>query len=205
MGLEAHVAPLFMIGPMDWEPPDPTEVDAVVLTSANAARYAGPAAGGFLDARCYVVGETTAAAAKEAGFTNPRTGPSDGAALIEIAAGDGVRRALHLCGRDHIPLQHPRLTLIRRTVYAAEPAADLPQGAVDALGEGAIALLHSPRAATAFASLVDAAGLERLSIRIVAISPAAIAAAGAGWKRAESVAAPRDEALLELAAKLCQT
>jgi uroporphyrinogen-III synthase len=205
MGLAARVAPLFTIAPLDWEPPDPAEVDSVLFTSANAARHAGPASGGFLDARCYAVGESTAGAAKEAGFTNLRTGPSDGSALLDIAAAEGAQRALHLCGRDHIPLTHPRLTLIRRLVYAADPAARLPQEAADALGEGAIALLHSPRAAATFAALVDAAGLDRSIIRIAAISPAALASAGTGWKVAESAAAPRDEALLELAAKLCKT
>jgi uroporphyrinogen-III synthase len=205
MGLEARIAPLFTIQPLDWEAPDPTEIQAVLLTSANAARYGGPAVGAFLDLPCYAVGETTAASARDIGFGNVRAGPSDGAALLQMAAGDGVGRALHLCGRDHVPLQHPRLTLVRRVVYAAEPARHLPSEAAEAIGEGAMVLLHSPRAAETFAALADAAGLSRSSIPIAGISETALAAAGGGWKQAEHAASPRDEALLELAAKLCQT
>jgi uroporphyrinogen-III synthase len=190
---------------LDWEPPEPTEVDATFFTSANAARSAGPASGAFLDLPCYAVGEPTALAAREAGFGNVRTGPSDGKALFHLAAEDGVRRALHLCGQHHLPLQHPQLHLIRRLVYAAEPAASLPAEARGALAGGALVLLHSPRAAATFADLVGAEGLDRASIRIAGISPAATAAAGAGWKSAESAVVPRDEALLELAAKLCKT
>src|SRR3546814_10200304 len=51
--------------------------------------------------------------------------------------------ALHLCGRDHIPLSHPRLSIARRIVYASEPAARLPAEAKAALRTGAHALLHS--------------------------------------------------------------
>ena len=40
LGLEPVVAPLFTIRPLAWEPPDPAEFDAVLLTSANAARHA---------------------------------------------------------------------------------------------------------------------------------------------------------------------
>lgn len=116
MGIEARVFPLFTVAPLDWEPPDPAEVGCVLLTSAHAARQAGPAAGAFLDAPCYAVGESTSAAAGEAGFTNIRTGPSDGPALLDTAVADGIERALHLCGRDHILLEHPRMTLIRRIV-----------------------------------------------------------------------------------------
>ena len=205
MGLVCLVAPLFTVRPLDWEPPDPAEVEAVLITSANAARHAGPAIGAFVDLPCYAVGPASALAAREAGFAQVRTGPSDGAALVEIASGDGIARALHLCGTDHEALRHPRLELVERAVYAAEAVATLPAEAVEAIREGALVLLHSPRAAATFAALADAAGLDRSEIAIAAISPAALAAAGEGWKSAESADAPRNEALLELAAKLCQT
>jgi uroporphyrinogen-III synthase len=205
MGLDARIAPLFAVLPLDWEPPDPAEVEATLITSGNAARNAGPAIESFIDLPCYTVGEATAAAAREAGFTQVKTGPSDGAALLELAAADGVTRALHLCGRDRLIMAHSQLELVQRAVYAAEAASSLPPEAAEAVGEGALALIHSPRAGETFAALVDAAGLERRTIAIAAISPAALAAAGGGWELADSAPAPRDEALLELAAKLCQT
>ena len=205
LGLVSLVAPLFTVRPLDWEPPDPAEVEAVLITSANAARHAGPAIGGFVDLPCYAVGPASASAAREAGFAQVRTGPGDGAALAELVAGEGVSRALHLSGAEYVSLQHPRLELVERAVYASEAVPDLPSEAAEAIREEALVLLHSPRAAATFSAHAHAAGLDRSLIAIAAISPAALAAAGDGWKRAESAAAPRDEALLELAAKLCQT
>jgi len=44
---------------------------------------------------------------------------------------------------------------------------------------------------------------DRSSVSVIAISPAAAQAAGDGWALKAVAAAPRDEALLELAVKLC--
>lgn len=199
LGLEPLVAPLFTIEPLDWETPDPAEIDAVLLTSANAPRCAGPAAGAFLDLPCFAVGAATAAAAREAGFANVKIGAADGAAALEMVGAAGAERVLHLCGQHFIPIERDSLQIVRRVVYVARVAPALPGTAAD----GTIVLLHSPRAASTFAALTDAAYRSRLSL--VAISKAAAAAAGSGWASVEIAAEPRDEALLELAAKLCQT
>ena len=204
MGMRSVVAPLFEIRPLSWLPPEPTRFDALMLTSANAPRHAGPGLAGLTALPCYCVGETTAEAARAAGFDNLRIGPSDGDALLEIAADQGVRSLLHLSGRDHVGLTHARVDITRIPVYAAEPFDSLPAAAADALRAGALALLHSPRAARIFAAAVDAAGLDRAAIRIAAISAAAERAAGPGWASSAAAAAPRDQALLELAAKLCK-
>jgi uroporphyrinogen-III synthase len=45
----------------------------------------------------------------------------------------------------------------------------------------------------------------RQSITVVAISQAAADALGNGWERVEVADAPNDEALLALAARLCNT
>lgn len=205
MGLEAVVAPLFEIVPVEWDAADPASVDAVMLTSANAPRQAGPQLAKYAQLPCYAVGEASAAAARDAGFREIHTGSADGAALIDLLAERGVKRALHLCGRDHHPIEHAEVRVMRRTVYAADPIGALPPLTVKALKQGTIALLHSPRAAALFAGLVGGAALDKSSIPIAAISPAALAAAGTGWLLSESADEPRDEALLELAHKLCNT
>jgi uroporphyrinogen-III synthase len=205
LGLDPVVAPLFSVGACAWQAPAPENFDAVMLTSANAARFAGAGLEPFLGLRCYAVGESTGAAARRAGFQDIRTGSSDGKALVQLAIADGVKKLLHLCGRDHTPLDDPRLTTVRRLVYAAHACDALPQPAIDALRANALVLLHSPRAAALFSYLGDAAGLDRGSISIVAISQAAANAAGLGWKKCRVSRSPRDHALLELAAKLCQT
>lgn len=201
LGLEAVTAPLFRLRALSWTPPDPESVDAVLLTSANAARLAGDGLRPFFGLSLFAVGEATAAAA--AGFSRVHVGPGGGAALVEQVARAGLSRVLHPCGRDHVPLRHPRLAITRRPVYAAEEVDALPAAARAALVGGAVALLHSPRAASLFARLVDEAGLARGRMAIAAISAAAAAAAGPGWKSIAAAPRPRDAPLLELAARLC--
>ncbi len=198
-------APLFRVHPVHWSPPEASTFDALVLTSANAAVHAGPPLQLYDALPCYCVGETTAFAARAAGLDRIRTGAGDGAALLEMMAADGMGAALHLCGRDHLGLEHPATRLERRVVYAAEPAAELAQEAVRALAAGALVLIHSPRAARVFADLLDKAEIDRANVSLAAISPAAAQALGTGWRNVLAAPVPRDQALLELAAKLCQT
>jgi len=107
----------------------------------------------------------------------------------------GVRRALHLCGRDHVSAEHPQISLTRQVVYRAEPT----ERPAEDLAGPAVALIHSPRAGARLAQLVE----DKSSILLAAISPAAAEAAGEGWALKAVTSAPRDEALLELAARLC--
>jgi uroporphyrinogen-III synthase len=197
LGLEPVVAPLFTIAPLAWEAPDPAAFDALLLTSANAARCGGPALVVFTALPCWTVGEATAVAARAAGFVDVMSGPSDGVALARAAAAAGVRRALHLHGRDHMPLSAPGLSIVGCAVYVAEAVSALPASIVAA--REPIGLLHSPRAASLFAALVG----ERSGIALAAISQAAADAAGDGWAEVEVAEEPRDEALLEVAVKLC--
>ena len=199
LGLEPVVAPLFTVAPLAWSPPDPADYDALLLTSANAARHAVAAIAAFRHLPCYAVGPATAAAAREAGLGVTAVGPSDGAAAAALMAEHGRSRVLHLCGRDHIALSHPGLNLEQVPVYASEAATALPEAAAQAIAAGALVLLHSPRAGSLLADLVP----ERDTVRLAAISAAAAAAAGEGWASKSVASAPRDEALLELAAKLC--
>ena len=202
LGLEPVVAPLFTVAPVPWQPPDARLFDAVLLTSAHAARHARAPA--LFDLPCYAVGEATAAAAAAAGFRNVAAGTADGAAVAAAMARAGVARALHLCGHDHLRVGHPRIAFERRVVYAAEAVEALPRGAAAALRDGALVLIHSPRAGALFARLADAAGIPRGGVAIAAISEAAACACGRGWRILAVAARPRDEALLELGAKLCQ-
>jgi uroporphyrinogen-III synthase len=190
IGLEPVVAPLFAIEPVAGPPVEAARYQAVLLTSANGARNAPEGSTGL---PCFAVGESTAAAARAAGFGEIRTGPFDGAAAAAMMAAAGVKRALHLCGLDHIAIEAEGVQIERRVVYAAEKVQREPF-------EGpAVAMIHSARAGARFAELAG----DRAAIAIAAISPAAGAAAGEGWAAKAVAAAPRDQALLELAAKLC--
>lgn len=202
LALEPIMAPLFEVRAIPWPAPDASGFDAVMLTSANAARHGGDAMTPFLSLPCWAVGEATAEAAAARGFSDVRTGQSDGAAILEAMASAGVRTAFHPSGADHIPLDHPGLRIHRTAVYRSEAVRELSPTHFAALDSGALVLIHSPRAARTFASLV---GARRSRTRLAAISAAAAEAAGVGWRSLDVAAAPRDEALLELAAKLCQT
>jgi uroporphyrinogen-III synthase len=200
LGLTPVVAPLFAVRPLPWAAPEPAGFDAVMLTSASAARQGSDGLTPFKRLPCYAVGEATAAAAEEAGFADIRIGADDGAALLLMMAADGVARAFHACGEDHLALGHPDIAIERVAVYAAEAAGALPRQAEAAFAEGAVALLHSPRAARLLAALTAARG----RIAIAAISARTGRAAGEGWRSVSIAPRPRDEALLELAAKLCK-
>lgn len=202
LGLVPITAPLFAVRPEAWEPPDPAGFEAIMLTSANAARHAGEGLKAFLHLPCFAVGEATAAAARSAGFRQVHSGPTDGAALLETIAAAGIASVFHPCGRDRKPLAHPFVNTTAVPVYASEAAERLPAEAKAALDDGALVLLHSPRAGELFARLVAD---KRAHTPVAAISAAAAAAAGPGWRSIAVAAQPRDEALLELAAKLCQT
>lgn len=199
-GFEAIAAPLFTVVPLAWDAPDRRAHDALMLTSANAVRHAGPALDLYRSLPAYAVGGATASAAREAGFQDIRTGAGDAAALAALMVQDGIRRPLHLAGRDYRELA-TSLAIERRLVYAAEPVAALPVAARAALENKAVALIHSPRAGALFARLLDDAGIDAGHVPVAAIS--ATAAAGP-WGAVAIAAAPDDGALLAAAARLCE-
>lgn len=204
LGWHSISTPLFTVAAIDWSPPPPSDYDAVMMTSANAARRAGPALAGYRRLPLYAVGRATEEAARQAGFAEIRSGDGDSEALIARAAADGIARMLHLAGREHRAVLRSGIVIDRRIVYSADAVGELADEARAALAEGAIALLHSPRAAALFAALLDEAGLSRSGVRIAALSPSALDAAGIGWAASLSAAKPTDEALLAAAARLCE-
>jgi uroporphyrinogen-III synthase len=197
LGFEAIVAPLLTVGPIAWTPP-PELPEALMLTSANAIRHAGPALAHYRGLPTYVVGLATAEVARASGFADVRVGPSDAAALLAVMARNGIVSALHLAGREHKDEVHPGVRVTRRIVYAADPVTSLPDAAREAIDVGAVALLHSARTAAVFAGLVG----ERGGIAVAAISPAAATGAGEGWRAMAVAAAPDDASLLAAAARL---
>lgn len=201
LGLSVVLRPLFEERPVAWDAPDPGLYDAMILTSARAVRLAGPGLARLADLCAYAVGDTTAAAARERGLTVAATGAADAAALIDQAAAAGARRLLWLCGRNRRASVVPDgVRLDPVVVYAAHPAP-LPSDWDALIAAGPVVLVHSARAATLLAAQV---GAPRADISIVAISAAAAAAAGRGWRDLLHAAVPRDGAMLALAAKLCQ-
>jgi uroporphyrinogen-III synthase len=195
-GLEAIAIPLFVIEPVEWTVPDPSNFDALLLTSANAVRCAGEGLAGLRRLPVYAVGGATAQAARAAGLAIAGSGVAGIDLLLESIAPD--LRLLHLCGEDRRAPTDAKQVVTPLVVYRAAPiAADLSSA------EGGVALIHSPRAGKRFAALAEEAGLDRRSIGIAAISAAAAAAVGRGWTTVQAAPEPSDEALLALAERLC--
>lgn len=202
-GFTTLATPLFVITAEPWRAPDPAGFDGLLLTSANAVRTAGEQLARYHDLRIFAVGAATEKAAEQAGFTKITTGTNDGDALLHQAVAAGMRRLLHLTGRDHTTLGPVDCAIERHIVYRADALTHLPARALEALQNGSIALLHSPRAAHIFAELLDEAGIERDRVRIAAFSNAVARAAGTGWQQIAIAAQPTDQALLAAAARLC--
>ena len=198
LGLNPIVVPLFRIEPVDWTAPDPSRFDALLITSANAVRWGEIELGRLRALPVHAVGEATAAAARQAGFTVQTVGRDGIDALLQkLPPG----RLLHLCGAHRREPGAPSQDITILPVYCSSEIP-LPDrfGSID----GAIVMVHSPRAALRLTELAGQTGLARNRTAIAAISPAAAAAAGQGWERAEAAVEPNDQALLALAAWLCQ-
>lgn len=194
-GRRAIRLPLFEARPLAWEVPDPARFDALILTSANAVRHAGPGLAGLAGLPVYAVGEATAAAATRAGLKVASTGAAGSAALLRQAEAAGVRRALHLAARERTIAPGGIVAGIV-TVYASEA---LPIGADEvARLSGSVAMVHSARAAARLAEIADA----RARIAVAAVSGKAAAALGEGWERVAIAADMSGDALVALALTL---
>ena len=193
LGLDPAVVSLFEVEPVSWEVPAPSGFDGLLLTSANAVRQAGEKLETLRGLKTYAVGETTAEAARDAGFDIAGTGDAGVERLLGSTEAD--LRLLHLCGADRTTVEGTRQAITPLVVYRSK-AIDSPDLSH---AQGSVGLIHSPRAARRFSELIN----DRSSISIVAISEAAARAAGDGWKRVVIADQPSDEALLALAARLC--
>ncbi|MEI9927647.1 MAG: uroporphyrinogen-III synthase [Sphingomonas sp.] len=192
--------PLFEVRPIAWRPPDPAAFDALLLTSANALRHGGAGLASLRALPVHAVGEATAATARGAGFSVAATGTGGAAALIADASDAGVRHALHLAGRDRTMIAPGGIVARVVAVYASAPQP-IGNEAVGALA-GSVVLVHSARAGARLAAVVDAAGIDRARIALVAIGAEAAARAGPGWQTVVVAPGPRAEALIEAAIAL---
>jgi len=191
--MEPVPCPLFRIERVSWAVPPADPYDALLLTSANAVRFAGPGLQRLRSLPVHAVGEATAREAAESGFTIASVGRAGVEDLLRALPAQ--LRLLHLAGEDRrLP---GRTGVDAVTVYRSAAIDDphLPRLA------GVVAAVHSPRAGARLAELATGRGRTV----IAAISAAAAEACGDGWERIEVAPRPDDDSLLALAAMLCQT
>lgn len=199
-GLRIRRCPLFEARPVIWKEPAPDRFDALLLTSAQAARLAGPKLDLYLSLPAYAVGRATARALEKRGFAGVVAGEQDGSAIAARIARDGHRRVLHLGGTTVAPIDAGPLLIERIAVYTI--GAKKESGLEAALEPGAVLLVHSPRAGERLAELITPD--RRGGFHLVAISAATLAACGTGWASGEAPDLPDDERMLALAARLCE-
>jgi uroporphyrinogen-III synthase len=167
LGHHVLVAPLFEIAPLEHHLS--SEADVLLATSANAIRSCkAHLIAPYVDKPFFSVGDATATAARQAGFTNVISAGADSKALVQIVGeklSDGIS-LLYLAGRPRrdelIQELNGRYQLETVETYETPASATLPETIAAALGRNEIdAVMHfSPRAAKVFMDLSDVAGLS---------------------------------------------
>ena len=216
MGHRVTIAPLLEIV-TETPPLETGGVQALVVTSRNAIHALGrhPQKQSLLALPVLAVGKSTAAAARDAGFTVALEGSAGGAELASLIAARCDPHAgtlLHISGEAIafdleealIPLG---FTMRRAVVYTSGQASQLGPAVRENLGQGKFdaVLLMSPRTAQAWCALVAAAGLraQAQSLTYLCLSPGVAAALQPlGPERIEIAVKPNEEQMLALAARL---
>jgi uroporphyrinogen-III synthase len=186
---------------------------AAIITSANALRAVeAQLDGGLLKRPLFAVGETTAVAARKAGFGNVIAADGDAEALRDLVLASVKKRQLkksdallYLAGADLSrdlagELGAKGLNVVTVTAYRMAPLASLPREVCEAFAANAIeAVLHySQRSARAF---MDAARTEGVEISALAVPHCCLSAnvaailREAGATQVTAAATPDEKAL----------
>ncbi|MGJ4969273.1 uroporphyrinogen-III synthase [Bradyrhizobium sp. HKCCYLRH1073] len=172
-GFEVLLAPMLRFEPVALPPDVGGDAAGLIVTSSNALRAAAPQlrASALLRRPLFAVGDRTAAAAREAGFTQVISAAADATALRDLIADSGVIEAratlLYLAGADisrdlASELAERGFDVITQTVYRMAQVTTLPREVCDAFAANRIeAVLHySRRSAVAFVAAIRADGVE---------------------------------------------
>jgi uroporphyrinogen-III synthase len=202
LGLTVLAHPLFAMGPTAWDAPDPAPYRALLAGSANVFRLGGAGLEGLSALPVHAVGAVTAQAARAACFAVAEIGEGGLQPMVDILP---PGRYLRLAGQKRVPLALPEgVEVDDVTVYTARAIA-MPPALVAALAQPAVVLLHSGEAALHFAAESDRLGVARARLALACLAPRIALAAGDGWQRVEIAGLRTDEAVLALAAQMCET
>jgi uroporphyrinogen-III synthase len=207
-GHDPLVAPLLEVRALPVDAADLAGAGALAFTSANAvAAYAALTAD--RSRPVFAVGDSTAAAARAAGFSTVDSAAGDVEALaarIGQARGGFTGSVLHPAAQE--PAGDLAGALVAAgvparavAVYDTDAAEALPPAVDAALAEGALdaVLVHSPKAGRALARLLAGRRLEGVSA--LALSPACAAPlAAVAFARLEVAPLPNEAAMLALLA-----
>ena len=185
---------------------------ALVVTSRNTLRAlaAHPELGAALKLPLFAVGDATAGAARDLGFTNVTTGPGTGADLAALIARDARPERgplVHLAGETlafdlEAALGERGFATGKAVLYRAVPVRALPAQARDLIAAHRLdgVVLISPRTAGTFAELVAKHGLvtQAKSLVCYCLSEAVAEAVAPLGCEVRVAARPREEDILAL-------
>jgi uroporphyrinogen-III synthase len=208
LGLVPIIASAIRIQPNRTHAPAAASLAAVLVTSGNAIDALPQA---YRDTRLFAVGDATAERARKAGFLQVASAGGDAAALAELvirrqSPKDGTLLLASGRGQGNTlaaSLRQAGYRVVRRVVYEALPAQDLPPTAVAALREGRVraALFFSAETARQFVRLARRTGLAETLTGVGAVSigqPAAVALEALPWRSIRVAARPTQDEMLAL-------
>lgn len=202
-GLEVVGHPLSESQPVAWQVPK-GRFDALLIGSAAVFRHGGLRLAELRTLPVHAVGESTADAARAAGFTVALSGIGGLQALLDTSAGHPMR-FLRLAGEERVALApHPGQTVVECAVYRMIPRPIDPGFAAALAERGPLVALHSAAAALHFAREIERLGIGRGTLSLLAFGPRVAKAAGLGWAAVHLADAPSNAALLAKAAALCK-
>lgn len=213
IGIGCLIEPLMAIRVLAGAPLDLEGVQAILATSANGVRaFASRAT--RRDIPLYAVGDATAAAARDAGFTRIDSAGGDVIALaarvrerLDPAGGPLLHVAGSVIAKDlSLLLKGAGFVCRRAVLYEARPAKSLSPAVVCAIRAGRLngILFFSPRTAEVFVRLARRAGLMRAcrGLTLFALSRAvATKASPIRWRDCRIAATPTQDALIGLVAE----
>ena len=209
LGHVAVLAPMLRYEPLPL-PATTSRPAALALTSARAVEAIGgpDALPGTAGVPLFCVGETTAAAARAAGFADIRVGAGGATALARgIAAAISPDRGpiLYAAARERtgdLEAELARLGYVVDIVEVYRMAAEtaLPPEVAAAIGGGMLdgVLAYSRRTTQALVACAETAGLGAALRRVPLFALSAAIAAGLGFERVSVAAAPDESALLAM-------
>ena len=208
-GFEPLIEPLLDIVFLPGAKPEREGTQGILATSANGVRALAVRLGDSLadwrDLPLWAVGDASAKAARQAGFTRVASADGDVDSLAALVAAEADPKkgrllqaaATQLAGDLAGQLGKSGFVIDKQVLYEARPAAALSERTIAAIEQGqmVLALFFSPRTAGLFVRLAGA--LNCAKVTAAALSPAVAAAlAGLDWKRVIIAERPRQDSLL---------
>lgn len=202
-GLEIVSCPLSIIEPVSWDAPNASAFDALLIGSANVFRHGGAQLAEMRALPVCAVGESTAVAAREAGFCVTKTGRGGLQSLVDHASAQPMRY-LRLGGEERVPLSLATWQSMEEIAVYRSKLLKFPEDCARLLQNGAYVLLHSAAAARHFTHECKRLGVDKATITLLALGPRIAESVGAGWAKVATACAPTDDALLALTENMCQ-